>query len=100
MPNKGVSWSRCMWVRSDGQSVADFCREHNVAYNLVHKWIEKLGNVDEACEKALERKGHKDNNTRHWIEGKSLRQYCKENGLKYWKMYYEIRKREELKQDE
>lgn len=91
MPNKGVSWKQCMWIRSDGQSVADFCREHNVAYNLVYKWIEKLGDVNEACEMALKRKGRKDNNTKYWIEGKSLARYCKENGLKYWKMYRRIR---------
>lgn len=91
MPNKGVSWKQCMWVRSDSQSVADFCREHNVAYNLVYKWIEKLGDVDEACEKALERRGHKDNNTKYWIEGKSLARYCKEKGINYNSMYRRIR---------
>lgn len=91
MPNKGVSWKQCMWVRSDGQSIADFCREHNVAYNLVHKWIEKLDDVDEACEMALRRKGRKDNNTKYWIEGKSLARYCKEKGINYNSMYRRIR---------
>lgn len=96
MPNKGCRWKEVMWKMSDGTSLIKFCQDNNVYYSTVLKHIRDGKSVDEACRIALERRGKKDNNTRYWINGKSLRQYCKENGVKYEKMRLEIIKRQQL----
>lgn len=101
MPNKrkivsGYHWKEVMWKLSDGTPLIQFCQKNNIKYCTALKYIREGKNVDEACQMALERRGKKDNNTRYWIDGKSLRQYCKENGVKYEKMRLEIIKRQQL----
>lgn len=91
MPNKGYSWKQHAYNLSDGTPMIQFCRENDVRYCTVLKYIRKLGNVDEACAIAMKRRMKKDNNVRYYIEGKSLRAYCREKGLSYYKMWRKMR---------
>ena len=53
MPNKGYSWKQHAYNLSDGTPMIQFCRENDVCYCTVLKYIRKLGNVDEACAIAM-----------------------------------------------
>lgn len=58
MPNRSV-----LWKRSDGLSVAEFCRKTGANYGTIWNYINDRGySVDDACKLALIRKGHTSKN--------------------------------------
>lgn len=93
MPRKGFCWKTPMWRMSDGKSVMQFCRENKVTYTCVMAYIEKGLSVDEACKKALERKGRKDSASIYFIGDMSLHKWCRENNENYQMLRKQILKR-------
>jgi hypothetical protein len=87
MLNKGVKWRCALWKMSDGKPVIEFCRETGASYQTIWKHINDKGlSVDDACKKALERKGRKDN-TKLFIGNTPLIEYCRKKGIKYHSVY-------------
>ena len=76
------NWKQAMWRMSDGKSVMQFCRETGAVYETITRCVmKKKTTVDDACKKALERKGKKDGAAKYFIDGMSLYKYCLEKGL-------------------
>lgn len=93
MPNKGYTWKQAMWRMSNGKSVMQFCKETGACYGTIWNYVVKDKiTVDEACNKALERKGNRDGATKYFVNGISLRQYCSKNGLNYQTLCRQKRK--------
>lgn len=92
MPNKGVKWRCAMWKMSDGKPVIEFCRETGACYQTIWYHINDKGlSVDDACKKALSRKGRKDN-SKFFVGNISLKDYCRKAEINYNTVYSKILK--------
>lgn len=63
----------------------------NAAYQTIYDGIQRGLSVDEACDKALKRKGRKDARTKYFVGKRSLRHYCMQNGLNYHAVLRKVR---------
>ena len=81
-----------IYTRSDGVTLAAWCRENDVCYHTARYYILHGGfSVDKACALALKNRHNLGLKAELFYNGKTLRQYCLENNLKYPRIYYRIR---------
>ena len=92
MLNKRGKWRCAMWKMSDGKPVIEFCRETGACYQTIWYHINDKGlSVDDACKKALSRKGRKDN-SKFFVGNISLKDYCRKAEINYNTVYSKILK--------
>lgn len=78
----------------NGESIFIYCRKNNLLYNSVVRSIKKGMSVDEALEKSRKLRHKRGRPRKYEIDGLSVRDFCKREGLTIGKAYYGIIKGE------
>lgn len=84
-------WKDVVYKLPNGQKLIDWAIENNIHYSVVWSHITRKGlSVEDACKRALERKGRKDCSAKYMVGDVSVKQWCVENGFKPYLVYSRI----------
>lgn len=78
-----MTWKVAAYMHSSGISVRKWAKQNNVCYFNIRDHILSGMTPDKACEYAKERTGKHDTNSKYFIDGVNLKQYCKMKNLNY-----------------
>ena len=81
-----------IYKRTDGVSIGQWAKKHDVCYWTIYQGIQRGLSIDEACDNALKRKGKKDDSAKYFVGKLPLRYYCIQNNINYRTVLSRIRK--------